>query len=160
MLTKDIIERYEQVKRVLEGLDEHARKHHWDMSIWGTKTDCGTVACAAGHCSLDPWFQERGFRGEIRGTDGALCLWDEHFQRYQTYGWKSQIDKFFGVTDHTKEMRRKIDNATWEEKERLYDQLGNHPIERAVEIFFNWQRRPVEKVIEEIDKALVELRAL
>jgi hypothetical protein len=31
------------------------------MSQWGKLTDCGTVACAAGTCGLDPWFRARGF---------------------------------------------------------------------------------------------------
>jgi hypothetical protein len=56
------IERWEQAVRVLEGLDEHTRTQHWDMGVWGRRTPCGTVACAAGHCGLDPWFRERGLQ--------------------------------------------------------------------------------------------------
>ena len=55
------IERWENVLRVLSSLSPHERRRHWDMSLYGEKTECGTVACAAGHCGLDPWFRRRGF---------------------------------------------------------------------------------------------------
>jgi hypothetical protein len=58
----ELLERWTNVERVLEAMPEHERQHHWDMSTWGTKTTCGTVACAAGTCGLDPWFRERGFK--------------------------------------------------------------------------------------------------
>lgn len=67
------IERWENVLRVLNALTPHQRKQHWDMSAWGTKTDCGTVACAAGHCGLDTWFRRRGFSMQIkRASDGCF----------------------------------------------------------------------------------------
>lgn len=56
------VERWENVVRVLKALTPHQREKHWDMSDWGKTTDCGTVACAAGHCGLDPWFRRRGFQ--------------------------------------------------------------------------------------------------
>lgn len=56
------IERWENVLRVLRALTPHQRREHFDMSIWGKETPCGTVACAAGHCGLDPWFRRRGFK--------------------------------------------------------------------------------------------------
>jgi hypothetical protein len=56
------IERWENVLRVLRSLTPHQRKKHWDMGDWGRETECGTVACAAGHCGLDPWFRRRGFQ--------------------------------------------------------------------------------------------------
>src|SRR6266478_9843916 len=59
---KEKIARWEQVLRVLRGLTKHERKKHFNMSFFGEKTACGTVACAAGHCGLDPWFRRRGFR--------------------------------------------------------------------------------------------------
>ena len=58
---QELIERWVNVERVLNSMPEHDRQHHWDMGMWGEKTDCGTVACAAGHCGMDPWFRERGF---------------------------------------------------------------------------------------------------
>jgi hypothetical protein len=56
------IERWENVLRVLQALTPHERRKHWNMANWGIKTECGTVACAAGHCGLDPWFRRRGFK--------------------------------------------------------------------------------------------------
>jgi hypothetical protein len=58
----ELIERWSNTDRVLDAMTEHERQHHWDMSTWGRKTDCGTVACAAGTCGLDAWFRERGFK--------------------------------------------------------------------------------------------------
>lgn len=55
------IERWDNVLRVLEGLGPHERDEHWDMTTWGQKTACGTIACAAGHCGLDPWFRDQDF---------------------------------------------------------------------------------------------------
>lgn len=54
------IERWENVDRVLSNLTPHERREHFDMTDWGFETDCGTIACAAGHCGLDPWFYRRG----------------------------------------------------------------------------------------------------
>src|SRR6267378_1550966 len=59
---KEQIARWEQVLRVLRGLTKHERKKHFNMGFFGQKTSCGTVACAAGHCGLDPWFRRRGFK--------------------------------------------------------------------------------------------------
>jgi hypothetical protein len=60
--TKQLIERWENVLRVLRALTPHQRRKHWNMETWGTKTECGTVACAAGHCAMDSWFRRRGFK--------------------------------------------------------------------------------------------------
>lgn len=56
------VERWENVLRVLREMTPHERRKHWDMGTWGEKTECGTVACAAGRCGLDSWFRRRGFR--------------------------------------------------------------------------------------------------
>ena len=63
------IERWQQVTRVLQNLSQHEKRHHFDMGIWGRKTDCGTVACAAGHCGLDSWFRRRGFALYLTGRN-------------------------------------------------------------------------------------------
>jgi hypothetical protein len=73
---KDLIVRWENVERVLDSLPMHERRKHFSMEMWGQKTECGTVACAAGHCGLDPWFRRRGlqlnfnYRGEATGRNG------------------------------------------------------------------------------------------
>jgi hypothetical protein len=64
--TEQLIERWANVLRVLRGLSRHERKKHFNMNWWGDKTACGTVACAAGHCGLDPWFRRRGFKLNFR----------------------------------------------------------------------------------------------
>lgn len=89
---KERIERWENAERVLKSLSPHERRHHWNMGWWGEKTPCGTVACAGGHCAMDPWFRRRGlrmdFRTERRWTDGAP-VWDTEFD-------SSDIETFFG----------------------------------------------------------------
>jgi len=57
---KERLKRWQQVQRVMEGLTRHERKHHFNIHHWIQYTDCGTVACIAGHCGLDPWFRKRG----------------------------------------------------------------------------------------------------
>lgn len=57
------IERWVNVERVLVALPEHEREKHFDMRRWGYENDCGTVGCAAGLCSLDDWFRDRGWSG-------------------------------------------------------------------------------------------------
>jgi len=84
--TKEKIERWVNARRVLRGLSRHERKAHWDMSLWGRKTDCGTIACAAGHCSLDSWFIDHGFEGYYIGSSTK-------FLRFTM-----QPDFFFGIT--------------------------------------------------------------
>lgn len=59
------IERWENVIRVLQALSPHEKRKHFNMTLWGWKEDCGTVACAGGHCSFDPWFRKRGFSGKF-----------------------------------------------------------------------------------------------
>ena len=58
----ELIERWDNAQRVLVAMPEHDRQNHWNMAKWGVITDCGTIACAAGHCGLDPWFRDRGFK--------------------------------------------------------------------------------------------------
>lgn len=62
--------RWQNVLRVLNALTPHERKKHFDMGSWGQKTECGTVACAAGHCGLDPWFRRQGFKMNFKTLHG------------------------------------------------------------------------------------------
>jgi hypothetical protein len=64
--TKEKIQRLKQALRVMTSMSAHVRKHHFDMSYWGQKTSCGTVACLAGHCGLDPWFRRKGFKMDFK----------------------------------------------------------------------------------------------
>lgn len=95
---KVLIERWENCLRVLQGLTPHERRKHWSMSTWGLKNDCGTVACAAGHCAMDPWFRKRGLKmdfhlvkqEEFYGGD----FWTQTFD-------DSLVKKFFGASGTT-----------------------------------------------------------
>jgi hypothetical protein len=109
-----LIEIWMNVERVLDAMPEHERQKHWDMSQWGAKTDCGTVACAAGHCGLDPWFRERNFKLDFNKRGESKI---------------SDVTAFFGFTG-------------------------------AQRIFFNSDKRPVEKVLAEVREYIDELRRI
>lgn len=82
------VERWVNARRVLRSMSRHERKAHWDMSLWGRKTACGTVACAAGHCAMDPWFIDQGFEGYFIDNTSACPA---KFLRFTM-----QPDLFFG----------------------------------------------------------------
>jgi hypothetical protein len=88
---KERIARWENALRVLEELTPHERKKHWDMGWFGEKTDCGTVACAAGHCGLDPWFRRRGFKMDFKWNTRypGAGNWDLQFEA-------NDVNSFFG----------------------------------------------------------------
>lgn len=77
------IERWENVLRVLNKMTPHQRKKHFNMSEWASKTDCGTIGCAAGLCSFDPWFVRRGFKSKFKfckdDIDPKESFWDHDF---------------------------------------------------------------------------------
>ena len=54
-------ERLQQAKRVLEGLSEEQRENNFEINVFARQSARGIVACIAGYCGLDPWFQERDF---------------------------------------------------------------------------------------------------
>lgn len=85
------IERWENVVRVLENLTPHQRRRHWDMGNWTRRSDCGTIACAAGHCGMDAWFRRRGFK---MGPKDLYNPWSEDL-------WSSP-DDFFGLDGSAK----------------------------------------------------------
>lgn len=69
------IERWQQVIRVLQNLSPHEKRKHFDMTEWGSKTKCGTVACAAGHAGMDSWFRRRGFKMVFKLETGPHDKW-------------------------------------------------------------------------------------
>jgi hypothetical protein len=72
------------------------------MSQWGYKNDCGTIACAAGHCSFDPWFRRRGFKGKLVAIPGYCGSEPElRFDDGSVNGvWmENVIERFFGPTE-------------------------------------------------------------
>ncbi len=74
------LERWENCLRVLLGLTRHERRKHFSMRTWGQKTACGTVACAAGFCGLDPWFRRRGLKLDLE--DENLTIDPDEFFIY------------------------------------------------------------------------------
>lgn len=53
-----LVESWENALRVLQRMTTHQRLKHFEMNNWARKTSCGTVGCIAGHCVMDPWFQQ------------------------------------------------------------------------------------------------------
>lgn len=107
------VERWANVLRVLEQMPQHEREKHWDMGTWGEKTRCGTVACAAGHCGLDPWFRAQGFRLDFR----LVVPPNEHDEVGE---WKEElpsVDDFFGT-----------DGADW-----IFYNSDARPVETVIE---------------------------
>lgn len=60
------IDRWEHVDLTLKNLTPHEKRQHFDLGDWGSKTECGTVACVAGHCGLNPYFRELGFKLDFK----------------------------------------------------------------------------------------------
>lgn len=67
-------ERLEQALRVMEGLSQNEREHQFDMEVFARQTPHGIVACIAGHCGLDPWFQEQGLITRPDGFIGSISV--------------------------------------------------------------------------------------
>lgn len=85
------IERWERVRYILRRMSQHVIDKHFDMSSWLSKTSCGTTGCVAGQCSLDPWFQRRGFGSRFE----AHCL------NGSTWNWTGlKPEEFFGRKGH------------------------------------------------------------
>ena len=77
---KQSIARWENALRVLRSIPD--RKFYW--MEWGQhegdhdpkeKNYCGTTACIAGWCSLDPWFRRRGLKGTF--TSWGSLVFDD-----------------------------------------------------------------------------------
>jgi hypothetical protein len=72
-------ERLQQAKRVLLGLSEQQRAANFDINIYARRSDHGVIACIAGHCGLDPWFQERGFVTRVGKRFGDVSISPDEF---------------------------------------------------------------------------------
>ena len=113
------IERWENVVRVLTELPPHEKRKHFDMANWGVTNECGTVACAAGHCGLDPWFNKQGLK--LLPYDGIENCFLEDLEMSEALG----------------EFANGVDVADF------FGTVG------SVNIFFNTNKRSVGKVIQE-----------
>jgi hypothetical protein len=138
--------RWENCLRVLEEMTPHQRKKHFDMSNWGFVNECGTIACAAGSCGLDPWFIRRGFKLIPHVLTEEEKEEEKKIQESPTdvfrpnFGWAEEaLGTFKGFEkDH---------------RDAVYGFFGH---EGAQDIFFNDTVRTVKVVIKEV-KAYIAL---
>jgi hypothetical protein len=124
------IKRWSEALRVMINLTPHERKKHFNMEFWGVKTECGTIACAAGHCGLDPWFKRQGFKLLPAVVEKGLSLEDY-------YGGAGDFEDTPG-------------------SDTVHDFFGYVGSE---DIFYNDRKRPVTRVIKEIEAYINVLKA-
>lgn len=99
-MTQQLVERYRQLIRVMEGLSEHDREDHFQMTSWATRAaDCGTAMCAAGWAASDEWFIKQGFKME--GAAPAIPGKVGYFRR----GWAA-VHLFFDGRENYDVRRR------------------------------------------------------
>lgn len=121
------IERYTQLIRVMESLDEHARARHFNMKEWGAETECGTTMCAAGFAAHDPWFNAQGFTYDKEKR--TLNYW----VNYELYVSWSALFAFFGREPPDRAWNhpifhepKTVDEVTFATRERI-KQLSAQP---------------------------------
>jgi hypothetical protein len=140
----DQITRWEQAIRVLESLKPHERRKHFDMSVWGKKTPCGTIACAAGYCGLDRWFRKNGFRMDFKLRTRIL--------RGETASNDNDrdLEGYWGPPIKVEYVETEISDV-----EKFFGSDGS---DGSDGIFFNSKRRSVDKVIKQMKKYLAKLK--
>lgn len=127
------IKRWEHVNIVLSGLTPHEKRKHFYMGDWAQKTECGTIACAAGFCGFNPWFRRNGFTLKFvkeADTPGGNPV--SYFNLRTGEGGGNIADyvaKFFG-----------------------------HSGSQA--IFYNGSERPVSEVVKEVKDYIKELKRI
>ena len=98
-------------ERLLAGADFLQRKGLWEgqkkipkkefcMSTWDSSKDpyaedlvgptCGTVKCAIGHMTTDPWFRRRGLK--------LVETWNDCQPQYKEFESFDAVAAFFGIT--------------------------------------------------------------
>ena len=116
------IARWAALDRALARLTPHERERHFDMKTWGEKTECGTVACAAGHGSFDPTLNRMGFKGRFdRAGDIKFSMEPEDF-----FGERGDQEIFCGDIQGTvASVRQQIKQFIKELKAKRHD--GTYP---------------------------------
>ena len=137
------IERYEHVVEVLKSMTPHERREHWNMSLWGVATECGTVHCAAGKCGLTPWFIKRGLK--LKPTPLEKLIWKDHEGNTIIPNALGDSEEIGGAGSF-----EGGDNAV----ERFFGAVGTDSI------FTNDELRPVSEVINEVKLYIKHLKAL
>lgn len=75
-------------------LDKHVESSEFSLDSWKKTTSCGTVACACGHATSIPAFQEAGFRLELSMEED---FWKDYMPVYKGWhGWKA-VTVFFEI---------------------------------------------------------------
>lgn len=136
------IERWENVDRVLTNMPAHEQKHHFDMHDWGYETECGTIACAAGHCGLDPWFYRRGLslKSQLRG-DGTK------FDVAGFFGFNGSYSVFYNTTPRSvSTVAREVRNYIRFLKRHGDDNDRSPDDESAIFFYPEMYYRPVREV--------------
>ena len=60
--------------------------------------DCGTVPCAAGHASLDPEFQQEGFKADQFGVPYCDRIGDAPCGITESFFGLPAVEAFFGIS--------------------------------------------------------------
>jgi hypothetical protein len=63
----------------MQGLSERQRQQNFNVKVYAVRSDDGVVACIAGHCGLDPWFQGRGFITTVGESLGTVSVEPHRF---------------------------------------------------------------------------------
>jgi polyhydroxyalkanoate synthesis regulator phasin len=141
------LERWTQALRVLKELLRHVRTKHWNMSHWGIQTECGTVACAAGHCGMDPWFRKRGLKLKAVKFDDLIKenVHEDDLERsdFKVPKTLSELENY-GLN---------LGEGGFENNVDVSDFFGDEEY-----IFSNGENRSVNDVIKEIKKYIKELQ--
>lgn len=69
-------ERLEQALRVTNGLLKGGRERNFTIAYYAQESESGIIGCIAGHCGLDPWFQERGFVTDLARSRVSIPVED------------------------------------------------------------------------------------
>jgi hypothetical protein len=139
------IERWQNVRRVLKKLTPHQKKKHFNMAHWGVKTDCGTIACAAGFCGLDPWFIKQG----LKLVPKVLTKKSFKDSKYYEKDWK-YYESVADILEDNKGMGN-FDNGV-----SIEDFFGVGGTKR---IFLDITHRSVSRVLGEIEEYIKYLEA-
>lgn len=127
MSTETYRERFDNLLRVLRGVQSHHTDEEFNLLTWYTdgslsSYECETSACAVGWCCQDAWFQQQGL----------TLLKERYYISYPVFsGFKEwyAVREFFGIDEST---------ATFLFSEESYAEL-------------EFDFVPVEEVIERIE---------
>ena len=121
----------------LADLMETIAPEKFDLGLWSTRTECGTVCCAVGHACLDRWFRSQGF-GPVERDDIGINIFIPSFRNFSGF---DAVEQFFGLTNLF---------ATFLFVENSYVTHPAHPSEVAIRIRLFVEHHD-EKVVRELE---------